>query len=86
MNMVVNLEEIWTSGAILEAEEPVAEGAEIEIRCESVLFDARIVQVEPHEFGWRFEVEFSPRTPWNPLRFQPQHLLDSSVLAKDPER
>jgi len=36
------------------------------------------VQVEQHEFGWRFEVEFSPMTPWDPAQFQPEHLLDLS--------
>jgi hypothetical protein len=40
------------------------------------------VRVEAHEIGWRFEVAFSPLTPWNPVEFQPAHLLDASALGK----
>ena len=82
---VVNLEEIWINGAVLDAEEPLEEGANVEIRCRTAFFEARIVQVEQHEFGWRCEVEFSPDTPWNPERFQPQHLLDVSELKRREE-
>jgi hypothetical protein len=80
---IVNLEEIWEAGAVLESEESVEEGARIEIRCGPAFFAGRIVQVERHEFGWRFEVEFSPMTRWNPEKFQPAHLLDVSELGKD---
>ncbi len=66
MESAVNLEEIWKSGAVLESEDPVEEGAKVEIRSEKAFFAGRIVQVERHEFGWRFEVEFSPLTPWSP--------------------
>lgn len=78
---IVNLEEIWHTGAVLESEEMVVEGARIEIRCGPAFFAGHIVQVEPHQFGWRFEVEFSPKTPWKAEEFQPEHLLDLSKLA-----
>jgi hypothetical protein len=78
VNLAVNLEEIWTTGAVLESEEPVEEGANMEIRCGSALFAGRILQVERHEFGWRLEVEFSPLTPWSLEKFQPEHLLNIS--------
>ena len=70
----VNLEEIWENGAVLESEGPVEKGARVEIRCGSAFFAGRIVQVEGHQFGWRFEVEFSPMTPWKPAQFVPEHL------------
>jgi len=75
---IVNLEEIWENGAVLESEEPVEVGSKIEMRCGAAFFAGRIVQVERHEIGWRFEVAFSPMTPWNPEEFQPEHLLDVS--------
>lgn len=82
---IVNLEEIWKNGAILEAETPVAEGAAMELDCGRARFAGRIVHIEPHEFGWRLEVEFSPGTPWNPEHFQPEHLLDPAMLEpNDP--
>jgi hypothetical protein len=79
-SLVVNLAEIWKTGAVLEAEEPLEEGSAVEIHCENVFFAGRIVRVELHEFGWRFEVKFSPMTPWDPEQFQPRHLLDPSSL------
>jgi len=78
---IVNLEEIWQRGAILESETPVNEGAEIELHCGPAFFAGRIIGVEPHEFGWRFEVEFSALTLWDPQEFQPEHLLDPSALG-----
>jgi hypothetical protein len=77
---VVNLEEIWKTGAVLESEEPVEQGAQVEIRCDPAFFAGRIVRVEAHESGWRIEVEFSPMTLWNPERFQPEHALDVAGL------
>ena len=83
LEYIVNLEEIWRDGAVLESEEPVEEGSKIEIRCGAAFFAGRIVQVERHEVGWRFQVEFSPMTPWKPEEFQPEHLLDVTELGKD---
>jgi hypothetical protein len=80
---IVNLEEIWTTGAILEAETAVTRGTQLELRCGAVVLKGRIVEVEPHEFGCRFEVEFSPDTPWRLDDFRPDHLLDPSKLGRD---
>ena len=82
---LVNLEEIWCGGAILEAETAVAPGALVELRCGGAVFRGRILEVQPHEFGWRFEVEFSPNTPWRPEEFRPDHLLDPSAVGKKPD-
>jgi hypothetical protein len=79
---IVNLEEIWEIGAVLESETAVEEGSRVEIRAGKAFFAGRIVRVEAHEIGWRFEVEFSPMTRWNPEEFQPAHLLDASELGK----
>lgn len=75
---IVNLEEIWTNGAILESETAVKQGVEVELRCGAAFFAGRVMDAEPHEFGWRVEVEFSAATPWDPAAFRPDHLLDPS--------
>lgn len=72
----VNLEEIWAAGAILDAEEAVAEGTSVVIRGGGHGFSGRVVRVDPHEFGWFVEIEFSPLTPWSAERFMPRHLLE----------
>ena len=78
---IVNLEEIWRDGAVLESDTPVAEGARCELRCEAAFFAGTVLRVEPHEFGWRAEIEFSPMTPWFPEKFRPKHMLDVSELG-----
>jgi hypothetical protein len=78
---IVNLEEIWRDGAVLESEGPVAEDSRVEIRCGTAYFAGRVARIERHEFGWRFEVEFSPMTPWFPEKFRPRHMLDVSEFS-----
>ncbi len=78
---VVNLEEIWESGAVLECEKRPDESGPAEIRCEGITFCGRLTRVEQHEFGWRAEMEFSPLTPWSPERFQPDHMLNPADLG-----
>jgi hypothetical protein len=78
VNLFANLEEIWATGAVLEAEEPVDVGTNLELRGGAATFVGHIVQVERHELGWRLEVEFSSMTPWSVEKFAPQHLLDLS--------
>jgi hypothetical protein len=71
----VNLEEIWTAGALLDTEEPVEEGVAAVMHGGGNGFSGRVVRVRRHEFGWHVEMEFSPLTPWSPERFLPRHLL-----------
>lgn len=79
---VVNLEEIWDTGAVFEAEERVEEGARVEMRAGQAFFAGKVTGVEQHEFGWRLEVEFSTLTPWSMDRFLPQHLVIASDTKK----
>ena len=78
---VVNLEEIWTTGAVLECETPVEAGARFRLRAGNHTFWGSAVLVEPHAFGCRVEVEFSPMTPWKPEEYSPHHLLDPATLG-----
>ena len=80
VDTTVNLEEIWQDGATFESEDPVVEGVLVELRCGSAFFAGKVTQIERHEFGWRVEMEFSPLTPWNPVQFRPQHMLDVSEM------
>jgi hypothetical protein len=73
---VMNLEEIWETGALLESDEPVQAGIRAEMRSETAFFAGDIVEVEEHEFGWRLRMEFSPMTPWRPEVFRPGHLVE----------
>jgi hypothetical protein len=79
-DVTVNLEEIWESGAVLEAEQAFDDSSRVVMRGGGHGFSGRVLSCSRHEFGWRVELEFSPLTPWNPARFLPQHLTDPSGL------
>ncbi|MES1262237.1 MAG: hypothetical protein ABUS49_10920 [Acidobacteriota bacterium] len=79
--VIVNLEEIYTGGAVLESETPLPADAEVELRCGAVCFAGKVTAAEEHAFGWRISLEFSPRTPWSPDLFRPEHLLDPASIA-----
>lgn len=77
----VTLEEIWRNGAVLECEEAVPAGVSAGITAPGVVFSGHVAAVEPHEFGWRVEFEFSPLTLWSPDLWLPEHALDPGRLG-----
>jgi hypothetical protein len=78
---VVNLEEIWTTGAVIECETAIEAGTRFRLRTGNRSFSGTAVLIEPHEFGCRVEVEFSPMTLWKREEYSPHHLLDPSTLG-----
>jgi hypothetical protein len=79
--LTANLEEIHERGAVLECEQPLPEGARAELTCAGATLHGVMTSVEPHEFGWRVSIEFSPLTPWSRGLFEPEHLLDLDDLG-----
>lgn len=78
----VNLEEIWESGAVLECEEPVDNGLQVEILAGETSFEGHATEVEQHEFGWRLTMTFSPLTPWKIELWRPEHTLNAEELGQ----
>jgi hypothetical protein len=72
---IVNLEEIFASGAVFESEKPVESGLKLELHGGTARFYGFATCVEHHEFGWRVIMDFSPLTPWSPEIYRPKHLL-----------
>jgi len=77
----VNLEEIWSDGAVLECEEKVAENALVRISSEDQLFVGTVTGVKQNEIGWTVEVALSPQTPWSIEKWLPEHALDPAKLG-----
>jgi hypothetical protein len=75
-SQLVNMEEIWETGAVLECEESVPAEIHAQVRWDGILLAGRISAVTAHEFGWWVEMEFSPLTPWSPARALPAHLFE----------
>jgi hypothetical protein len=81
MATVANLEGIDETRLVLECEEEIAAGEEIEIRCGNQFYaEARVTRAERHGYGWTVEGELSPLTPWSPARFRPEHLTDVHAI------
>lgn len=78
-----NLEEIWNTGAILEAEEPIPAGQKLLLRNAAGKIWGEVVKVEAHEFGFRVELAFFRCRNWTPEVFRPRHLFNPDSLKSD---
>jgi len=74
-DVMVNLEEIWKTGAVIECEHEPRAGEAVQIRASRTRLSGTILSIEAHEFGWRAEIAFSLLTPWRIETYRPQHLL-----------
>ena len=81
---IVNLEEIWETGAFFEAESAIDPGETIDLLAREKVFRGQVKNVEHHEFGWRVEMEFSPPVRWTVDDFRPQHMLDPKTVRGTP--
>jgi hypothetical protein len=81
---IVNLEEIWETGAFFEAETAIEKGETIDLLAREKIFRGQVKNVERHEFGWRVEMEFSPPVRWSVDDFRPQHMLDPNNVKARP--
>ncbi|MGC4054790.1 MAG: hypothetical protein QM757_38605 [Paludibaculum sp.] len=85
-----NLEEISSSGAYLNVEEPIAPQLPLRIVCTDKKgkhrFDGVVTGAsEDPSAGHYIEVKFNPGTTWSPEIFKPNHLIRASaVLGMDP--
>ncbi len=80
-----NLEDISNSGACLQFEEPVPEGAVVHICLPVQEIEARVQYCVFRETGYFAGVLFAPGFEWDERTFQPKHLLDPRTLL-NPRR
>ena len=81
-----NLEEIWRTGATLDLEQPLSDGAMIVIHHERADFKARVLYCQQNLTGYSAGVVFEASTPWEPARFLPAHALQfRPAVAEDDE-
>ena len=76
----VNLEEIWTTGAVLNCEQPAPLGVAVTFFAERALFAGLVTDVQQDELGWRVEMLFSPDNLWSPERWHPNHAVNPNDL------
>jgi hypothetical protein len=76
----VSLEEIWRTGAVVEAEESAPLSASGELRSCGITLNADVERVEQHDYGYRIELRFRDRE-WTPELFKPAHLTDLTAIG-----
>jgi len=74
-----NLERIWSDGATLNAEEPIACGTEITLV--DIGVTAIVTFCEDDTEGHFIDLKFPPDYYWTPERFLPQHLTDPTQIG-----
>jgi len=80
--VVANLEDISPSGACIQLDEAIGEGADIELVCSQCRMKGKVRNCRFVDIGYDVGVEFSQRGSWNRERFEPKHLLDIPVALK----
>ena len=75
------LEDICSSGACLQMEEPIPLGVKIRWDEPKQAFQGYVRYCVYREIGYFVGVEFGPESKWSKKVFKPQHLLDLQRLA-----
>lgn len=81
---VANLEEIWSQGAILDAEELVAGGTALRLSPESCQDElhATVSECRRSATGFALSVDFHAGSEWSPDRFPLSHAVNSRELQE----
>jgi hypothetical protein len=77
--VVANLEDISPSGACLQLDEAIRQGAEVELVCSACRVKGRVRHCRFTEIGYDVGVEFMDRGTWSRGQFEPRHLMDIPV-------
>ncbi len=79
---VANMEEIWRTGATLDAEVSLPEGAVIRLRYGSDSLEARVLYCQQNPTGYTLGIQFAGASFWTPERFLPAHAVELGALGK----
>lgn len=82
--VVVNLEEIWSSGATLQSPGPIRSKTPLDIRTPKLELSG-VVRICRADFtGYFVEMEFDEDVRWSRELYEPEHLFDPrSLLPRD---
>jgi PilZ domain len=85
--LTANLEDISSSGACLQLEEPLPLGARVSLVCRRERFRGKVKYCCCNEIGYFVGVQFEGGRKWSCDDFEPRHLLDPTrVLPSRPTR
>jgi hypothetical protein len=79
LEVIANLEDISPSGACLQLDEAIRQGADIELVCSKCRMKGKVRHCQFTEIGYDVGVEFADRETWSSGHFEPRHLLDIPI-------
>jgi len=86
LQTVANLEDISSSGACLQTEQPLPVEIRLHICHENGEFEGRVRYCVFRDTGYFIGVQFDAGFEWDEHRFQPKHLLDPrSLIGPEPK-
>jgi len=74
--VVANLEDISPSGACVQLEAAIREGAAIEIICSACRLKGKVRYCRFVSIGYDVGISFDERESWVRQQFEPEHLID----------
>lgn len=80
--VIANLEDISPSGACVQLDEVLGDGAEIELVCSGWRVHGKIRYCRITELGYDVGVEFQHRGAWDRNQYEPKHLLEIPVIRR----
>jgi hypothetical protein len=79
--LVVNLEDISSSGACVQFEQPVPVGAPLCLMLGRHRFRGEVTHCTHSEIGYFVGVRFEAGRKWTRQVYEPQHLLDPALVV-----
>jgi hypothetical protein len=80
------LEDISSSGACLQLETALPEGAQVRWESPHQTFSGNVRYCVYREIGYFVGVQFDQSCKWNKKAFRPRHLLNPQQLVGDPKK
>jgi hypothetical protein len=82
---VVNLEEVWTNGALLQLESPVRPDTPIEMSVKGINFSGTVKKCSADFIGFQVEMCFVDGQEWSRDLCEPDHFFDPQSLLPNPD-
>lgn len=80
----VNLEEIWSSGALFQTDVPIRPFTSVWFAVGGCKFRGQVITRELFiGLGYFIEMRFHPSCLWSEHKYQPKHLFDPKVLLSN---
>jgi len=70
--------EVWSSGGVLQIDEPIAKGETFVIAVQGVQIEARVQSYDRDEYG--YYLQFGLADPWFPAHYKPPYLMKTKKL------